>query len=145
MPTYVCWTAEGRLTSVQRAKIAKAITIIHAEEGLAPRYFVQVVFNEIQPDSHFVGGLPAPEGLIWIRADIRSGRTDGQKKAIMERLVSDIGTLANVGREDVWVYISDIPARGILEFGHVLPPPGDEDAWFANLSEALQRHLKALS
>ena len=85
MPTYVCTTAAGRLTPAQRAEIPKAITTIHAEEGVAPRYFVQVLFSEVRPDSHFIGGKPAPEGLIWIRADIRSGRTNEQKKAIMER------------------------------------------------------------
>ncbi|MHA6641057.1 tautomerase family protein [Mesorhizobium sp. A623] len=145
MPTYACWTAGGRLTSAQRTDIAKAITTIHAEEGRAPRYFVQVLFNEIQPASHFIGGLSAPEDLIWVRADIRSGRTVEQKKAIMERIADGLSTIAKVGREDVWVYISDIPATGVLEFGQVLPPPGEEDAWFSRLPEALQERLKALS
>ena len=145
MPTYVCSTAAGRLTSAQRAEIATAITTIHAEEGRAPRYFVQVLFNDVPPDSHFIGGQPAPEGLIWVRADIRSGRTDDQKKAIMERIANDISASAKVGREDVWVYISDIPATGVLEFGQVLPQPGQEDAWFASMPEELQTRLKALS
>jgi phenylpyruvate tautomerase PptA (4-oxalocrotonate tautomerase family) len=145
MPTYVCSTAAGRLSAAQRAEIAESITTIHAQEGRAPRYFVQVLFNEIQPASHFIGGKPAPEGLIWIRADIRSGRTDAQKKAIMERIADDISATAKIGREDVWVYISDIPAAGVLEFGHVLPPPGQEDAWFARLPDALRARLQALS
>jgi phenylpyruvate tautomerase PptA (4-oxalocrotonate tautomerase family) len=145
MPTYVCSTAAGRLTAAQRAQIAEAITTIHAEEGMAPRYFVQVLFNEVQRESHFIGGKPAPEGLIWIRADIRSGRTDGQKKAIMERIADDISALAKVRREDVWVYISDIPATGVLEFGHVLPSPGNEAEWFASMPAALQARLKNLS
>ena len=145
MPTDVCTTAAGRLTPAQRAEIAKAITTIHAEEGVAPRYFVQVLFSEVRPDSHFIGGKPAPEGLIWIRADIRSGRTNEQKKAIMERIATDISVSAKVGREDVWVYISDIPATGVLEFGHVLPTPGQEDAWFASMPEALQSRLKSLN
>ena len=145
MPTYVCTTAAGRLSAAQRAKIAQAITIIHAEEGVAPRYFVQVLFHGVEPDSHFIGGQPAPEGLIWVRADIRRGRTDTQKKAIMERVAAEISAAANVSREDVWVYISDIPATGVLEFGHVLPPPGQEEEWFESMPAALQTRLKALS
>jgi phenylpyruvate tautomerase PptA (4-oxalocrotonate tautomerase family) len=145
MPTYVCSTTAGRLTPAQRAAIAESITTIHAEEGRAPRYFVQVLFNEVQPASHFIGGKPAPEGLIWIRADIRSGRTDDQKKAIMERIANDISATAKVEREDVWVYISDIPATGVLEFGHVLPPPGQEDAWFASMPDTLRARLRTLS
>lgn len=145
MPTYACWTAAGRLTPAQRTDIAKAITTIHAEEGPAPRYFIQVLFNDVPPASHFIGGLAAPEGLIWVRADIWSGRTDEQKKAIMERIADDLSTIAKVGREGVWVYIADIPATGVLEFGQVLPPPGGEDAWFAKLPPTLQARLKTLS
>lgn len=145
MPTYVCSTAAGRLTPKQRTEIAATITAIHAEEGAAPRYFVQVMFNDILPVSHFIGGQPAPEGLIWIRADIRSGRTDGQKKAIMERIAHHVSNIADVERENVWVYISDIPAEGVLEFGQVLPPPGQEDKWFASMPEPLQVRLKTLS
>jgi phenylpyruvate tautomerase PptA (4-oxalocrotonate tautomerase family) len=145
MPTYVCSTSAGRLTSAQRVSIAQFITTIHAEEGRAPRYFVQVLFNELQAECHFIGGQPAPEGLIWIRADIRSGRTDEQKKAIMERIAADISATAKVGREDVWVYLSDIPAAAVLEFGHVLPPPGREDEWFASMPKALRDRLQTLS
>lgn len=145
MPTYVCWTTAGKLSSAQRAQIANTITTVHAEEGRAPRYFVQVLFNEVAADSHYIGGQPTPDGLIWIRADIRSGRTDGQKKAIMERLADDISKITDIERESVWVYISDIPASGVLEFGHVLPQPGQEDDWFAKLPEGLQQRLRALS
>ena len=145
MPTYVCSTAAGRLNPRQRAEIAKSITTIHAEEGRAPRYFVQVLFNEVQPKSHFIGGGLAPEGLFWVRADIRSGRTDSQKKAIMERIANDISVTAKVEKEDVWVYISDIPATGVLEFGHVLPPPGKEDEWFASMPDELRSRLKTLA
>lgn len=110
-----------------------------------PRYFVQVLFHEVQPDSHFIGGRAAPAGQIWVRADIRSGRSDDQKKGIMERIANDIGALAKVAREEVWVYISDIEAAGVLEFGQVLPPPGQEEAWFARLPNGLQDRLKSLS
>ncbi|MCX7307717.1 MAG: tautomerase family protein [Afipia sp.] len=145
MPTYVCSTAAGRFSPAQRAAIAESITAIHAEEGRAPRYFVQVLFNEVQPKGHFIGGTLAPEGLVWVRADIRSGRTDGQKKAIMERIANDISAVAKVERENVWVYISDIPATGVLEFGHVLPPPGQEEGWFASMPKALKERLQTLS
>ena len=137
----------GRRTAHPRA--ARGDRRIHNDHpcrGRArARYFAQVLFNEVQPESHFIGGKLASEGLIWIRADIRSGRTDGQKKAIMERIANDISATAKVGREDVWVYISDIPATGIFEFDQVLPPPGQEDAWFASLPDALRARLNTLS
>lgn len=144
MPTYFCSTAAGRLDSSQREKIARAITTIHSEEGKAPRYFVQVLFNDVPLHSHFIGGEPAPDGLIWIRADIRSGRSNEQKTAIMNRIANDVSMIADVGQEEVWVYISDIPAAGVLEFGQVLPLPGEEKAWFDALPSTLQARLKNL-
>lgn len=145
MPTYVCWTTAGSLNDQQRARIAESITAIHAQEGRAPRYFVQVVFNELQPNSHFVGGLPAFSGQIWIRADIRSGRSDDQKRAILNRIAADVSTIAGVASTEVWVYISDIPAAGVLEFGQVLPQPGQEEEWFAQLPDTLKKRLSALA
>lgn len=86
---------------------------------------MQVLFNGIPSGSHFIDGEPAPEGALWVRADIRIGRTDGQKKAISERIAADISATAGVSREDVRVYVSDIPAIGVLEFGEEgLPTPG---------------------
>jgi phenylpyruvate tautomerase PptA (4-oxalocrotonate tautomerase family) len=145
MPTYVVHSASGRLDVAQRKEIASSITAIHAKEGRAPRYFVQVIFNEIQAEGHFIGGQPAPEELIWIRADIRSGRTDEQKKAIMERIADEASAIAKVKRENVWVYVSDISASGVLEFGQVLPQPGQEEAWFSRLPKALQDRLRELA
>ncbi|MDR6955920.1 phenylpyruvate tautomerase PptA (4-oxalocrotonate tautomerase family) [Ancylobacter sp. 3268] len=107
MPTYVCWSAVGLLSTEQRAQIAKAITTIHA--------------------------------------DIRSGRSEEQKKAILERIATKFSAITRGAREDVWVYLSDIAAEGVLEFGQVLPQTGQEEVWFAKLPTALQERLKALS
>ncbi len=145
MPTYVCWTKAGRLSPGQRERIAKAITEIHHEEAWAPRYFVQVIFSEIGAQSHFVGGIEATRDQIWVRADIRSGRTEDQKGKILTRIASEISEIAEATRESVWVYVSDIPSHGVLEFGHILPPLGEEDSWFAKLPIELQERLRPLA
>jgi len=31
--------------------------------------------------------------------------------------------------EDVWIYLQDIPATQMIEFGRFLPAPGDEAKW----------------
>jgi phenylpyruvate tautomerase PptA (4-oxalocrotonate tautomerase family) len=145
MPTYVCWTRAGQLSADQRRLIAKSITEIHHDVALAPRYFVQVIFDELQPHSHFVGGDEAEPNHIWIRADIRSGRTQEQKSRLMARIVEEVCAIASARRENVWVYISDIPGPSVVEFGHILPQPGEEEAWFAKLPAALQERLRAIA
>lgn len=144
MPTYVCWSRAGKLSPDQRQRIAKSITEIHHEVALAPRYFVQVVFNELEPKSHFVAGEEADPSHIWIRADIRSGRTQEQKSRLMTRIVDDVCAIADASRENVWVYISDIPGTSVVEFGHILPQPGEEEAWFAKLPRGLQEKLRSM-
>lgn len=145
MPTYVCSARAGAISSDQRERIARSITEIHHEVGKAPRYFVQVIFNDLNASSHFIGGSEAPADQIWIRADIRAGRTQAQKEALMNRIAAEVSEIAGGSRESVWVYISDIPGPSVMEFGQVLPLPGEEDAWFAKLPPALQERLRALA
>jgi phenylpyruvate tautomerase PptA (4-oxalocrotonate tautomerase family) len=142
MPTYAFTTMKS-LTQDQRARIVESVTAIHSEEGTAPRYFVQVVFYDVGPGAMFIGGGPAPESHVWVRADIRAGRTKEQKAAIMRRLMQASSEILNVSTENVWIYISDIPAEGVTEFGAVLPPPGGEEKWLASLPPALREKLRA--
>jgi phenylpyruvate tautomerase PptA (4-oxalocrotonate tautomerase family) len=145
MPTYVCSAATGRLTSDQKAEIVRSITTIHHEETGAPRYLVQVIFYDVAPGSHYVAGQPASTDQIWVRGDIRGGRTNEQKSRMLRRLMHDVGKATGAAEETVWVYLSDIRAENIAEHGRVLPPPGGEDAWFATLPDVLREKLRSLA
>ncbi|MDP4006714.1 tautomerase family protein [Methylobacterium sp. NEAU K] len=144
MPTYA-FTTMKHLSPEQRGKLVESVTTIHQVEATAPRYFVQVVFYTVEPGSMFIGGEAAPDNHVWVRADIRAGRTREQKAAILKRIMRETGEILSVSTESVWVYISDIPAEGVAEFGNVLPQPGDEEAWLASLPSALREKLIAAS
>jgi len=141
MPTYAFTTAK-ELTQAQRAKLVESVTTIHQVEAAAPRYFVQVVFNKVEPGSIFIGGEPAPADHIWVRADIRSGRSNEQKAKILRRIMRETGEILGISEQAVWVYVSDIPAQGVLEFGNVLPEPGGEEKWLASLPSELREKLR---
>jgi phenylpyruvate tautomerase PptA (4-oxalocrotonate tautomerase family) len=145
MPTYVCSAATGRLTSGQKAQIVRSITAIHHEETGAPRYLVQVIFHDVAPGSHYIAERPAPADQIWVRADIRAGRTDEQKSRMLHRLMRDVGKATGAAEETVWVYLSEIPAENIVEYGRVLLPPGREEAWLATLPDDLREKLRSLA
>jgi phenylpyruvate tautomerase PptA (4-oxalocrotonate tautomerase family) len=145
MPTYVCSAATGRLTPVQKTEIVRSITAIHHEETGAPRYLVQVIFHDVAPGNHYVAGRPAPADQIWIRADIRGGRTDAQKSQMLRRIMQDVGRASGAAEDAVWIYLCDIPAANIAEYGRVLPPPGEEDAWFSSLPDAMRERLRPLA
>jgi phenylpyruvate tautomerase PptA (4-oxalocrotonate tautomerase family) len=145
MPTYVCTATAGRLTPAQKAEIVDSITTIHHEETGAARYFVLVIFQDVAPGSCYLGNRPAPADQIWIRGDIRAGRTSEQKNRMLRRIMQDVGRASGAAEDAVWVYLSDLPAENLTEYGRILPSPGQEDAWFSSLSDALQERLKALA
>lgn len=145
MPTYVCTTSAGYLTQDQRADIARLITVVHGEETGGPRYLVQVLFQELAEGSHYIAGEIAPLSQMWIRGDIRSGRTVEQKASILTRLLKGVSQLIHVNESEVWVYLSDIPAHNIAEFGRILPEPGEEDAWLDTLPSELKKRLITLA
>ena len=140
MPTYAFTTARS-LTSDDRARIVESVTSIHQQEATAPRYFVQVVFYKVEPGSIFIGGEAAPPDHVWVRADIRAGRSQEQKAEMLQRIMRETSEILAISEQAVWVYISDIPAHGVLEFGNVLPDPGGEAKWLASLPTALREKL----
>lgn len=144
MPTYVCWTRAGRLSPEQRSRIVTAITDAHHDIARGPRYFVQVIFNDLEPGRHFIAGAEADPDHVWVRADIRAGRSPEQKTALMARIMDALCTITGAARENVWIYISDIPGPSVVEFGHPLPEPGGEEAWLARMPPALRERLRAL-
>jgi phenylpyruvate tautomerase PptA (4-oxalocrotonate tautomerase family) len=145
MPTYTCWSETGVVPPETRAKIATALTEIHHEVAAAPRYFVQVLFVGLAPDSLFLAGQAASDGHVWIRADIRAGRTEETKGKLLRRITTEVGAILGLAPEQVWVYICDIPGPNIAEYGRVLPDPGQEDAWFGELPQDLQERLAKLA
>ena len=144
MPTYLCFAAAGRLTPEDKARIAKTITRAHSEEAHAPSYFAEVIFQEFGPDQYFLGGQPGPSTQLWIRGDIRAGRTEQQRSSLLLRLAREVGALVGGSAEDVWVYLNELQADNMVEYGALLPRPGGEEAWFLALPETLRQRLTQL-
>ena len=145
MPVYFCTAAEGRLKQDQKGEIAEAITKIYNEETGAPRYLVQVIFNEITPGNHFISGQVGSADQIWVRCDTRSGKTEAERKAMMRRILKDVATVLGTEQDKVAVLLSETHYSNITEFGHIAPAPGDEGAWFSSLPDSLQQRIKALA
>ena len=135
----------GRLTPAQKLEIVQSITAIHHEETGAPRYFVQVIFYDMAHANHYIAGQLAPAGQMWIRGDIRDGRSEEQKSRMLSRILQEVGRIGNIAEEEVWIYLSDIPAQNMAEYGRVLPVPGAENAWFATLPATLRERLGPLA
>ena len=129
MPTYVCTIKEGRLSPDQKSRIAGEITRIHCEVTGAPTFFAQVIFEEVKPGNYFMGGVPLAHDQIFVYGRVRAGRSIQDKLKMIKLMAEAVASAAGVSRTGVWIYIAELPARQMMEYGHVLPEPGDEDAW----------------
>jgi phenylpyruvate tautomerase PptA (4-oxalocrotonate tautomerase family) len=144
MPTYVCTARDGALTQEQKARIAAEITRVHNEVTGAPRFFVQVLFSDLKVGNQFIGGAQPPSNQAWIRGDIRAGRSEQDKGRLLLGLLRGFSRISGVPEADVWVYLTELPAKNMAEFGQVLPEPGAEEAWLAALPQAEQNRLHKL-
>ena len=145
MPTYTVWSEADTISIKSRAAIASVLTEAHHAVTGAPRYFAQVLFPEVQKGSVFVGGRALTEGHIWVRADIRSGRTADQKRTLIDRVMEEIGNATGVAQAHIWVYINEISGENMSEWGQVLPQPGGEDRWHEALPEEIKETLRDLT
>lgn len=151
MPTYVVRARAGAISPAARVELAGRITAAHAEATGAPRSFVQVFCEDVPDDHgpgsagsrHMVGGEPAGD-TVFVQGHIRAGRgattTAGLLRALRDAVVEVVGVPAAA----VWVYLAELPPTMMLEFGEVLPPPGEEEAWRAALPDDTRRRMDAL-
>jgi phenylpyruvate tautomerase PptA (4-oxalocrotonate tautomerase family) len=140
MPTYVCTVREGRLSPEQKSRIAAEITRIHCEVTGAPNFFAQVIFEEVKTDNYFMGGKPLVHDQIFVYGRVRAGRSVQDKLKMIKLMAEAVGEAAGVSRTGVWIYIAELPPRQMIEYGYVLPEPGEEQAW-ANALPAEDREF----
>jgi phenylpyruvate tautomerase PptA (4-oxalocrotonate tautomerase family) len=144
MPTYTVTSANLALTTDQEAAIAAAITRSHQENTGAPAYFAQVIFSTIENGKHYIGGKAYRSPHLFVNGLIRAGRSTNAKLGLITDIATKVQTIAGIAAEDIWVYIQDIPATQMVEFGRVLPEPGAEEAWRAAMSAQKLQDLKAI-
>lgn len=138
MTTYTVTVKPQLLNDRQKDQIAQFITKTHAEVTGAPNYFVQIIFYEDGCD-RYVGGQRS-DSQIWIRA----GRTIEQREILINKVIDGVSQIAAVAKNDVWVYLNNMEATDMAEFGQLLSEPGKEVEWFHSLPEDLRKRLSEM-
>jgi phenylpyruvate tautomerase PptA (4-oxalocrotonate tautomerase family) len=141
MPTYTVTSANLALTADQESAIAAAITQSHHINTGAPGFFAQVLFTTIRDGKHYIGGKIYRTPHLFVHGLIRAGRTADAKGALIKDITAKLQEIAGVGPEDIWVYLQDIPAAQMVEFGRVLPEPGAETEWQRGLGAKKRAEL----
>jgi phenylpyruvate tautomerase PptA (4-oxalocrotonate tautomerase family) len=143
MPTYHCTIPAGLLDAGKKSAIAAAITRVHNAVTGAAAFFAQVIFTEVAKGNHFMGGAPLKAEQIFVHGFIRAGRSVPDRQKLVTELVQVLSEHSGLPERLVWVYITEIPARQMAEYGHLLPEPGDEQTWLNGLPEADRNYMKS--
>ena len=144
MPTYTVTTVSNLLNAGQKSDLAQAITRAHAEITGAPPSFAQVMFDDRPKANIFIGGKPLDHAHLFVFGHIRDGRAAVDRKRLILRIAEDVARLTGLPQKAVWVYLHELPAPAMIEFGHILPQAGDEAAWTSALPPELRSFLSSL-
>lgn len=144
MPTYLCRSGPDAITDEQRAELARRFTTVHATATHAPPSFVQVIFEDLLPGRHHIAGRPADPRSVFVHGHIREGRPPEVRTAVALGIRDAVTAVTGLPADVVWVYVSEVPPGQMIEFGHVLPAPGGEQAWTDGLPDGLRAHLREL-
>ena len=144
MPTYTVTNSNFNLKTKQKEEIAKGITKIHNKVTGANTYFAQVIFNKTNDNDHFMGGKKVREPQVFLHGQIRDGRNNRIKKKLILELRNILVKKSNLDKTQVWVYIDELPASQMIEYGEILPKAGQENKWFNNLPIRLKKKLLTL-
>ena len=137
MPTYMVFHREGLFSKEQEERVARAITRAHAQATGAPEYYVQVIMHAGAGSRRFVGGVPC-EDQVWIRGDIRAGRTKEQLAVLLRELVRQTAEAGEISQDDVWVDLNEIRPEAIIKYQTIFSEAGKEAQW----EKTLPAHLK---
>lgn len=128
MPVYRCTVPVGLLRPDQKPLIANEIADIHC--GLTsgtPRKFVHVIFEEVAEGNAFAGG--GPSDVSKIVGLIRSGRTQETRCDLIRALTSSWRQITGQSEADIFVALTEVRPKDVMEWGEFLPEDGEEAAW----------------
>lgn len=144
MPTYTCSSVEGFLSASTKHALARAITAAHAEITGAPSYFVQVQFIDLPKGNTFIGGNALNFDHLFVFGHIREGRSAMDRRTLIQRLSHDVAEVVALEPTAVWVYLHELPAQAMVEFGQILPQAGDEAIWTSELPTADREFIQRI-
>lgn len=131
MPQYRCLVQQSRFSKETKAELAREITRVHCELTGAPAHFVHVLFSEFAPGDWFTAAEPS--GFSIVNAFIRAGRSDDQKRQLLEKISRGWSRISGQSEREVVVTVTEIRSEHWMEAGELMPQPGDERQWFARL------------
>ena len=136
MPMYECQSPVGTLSDRVRPEVVKEITRIHCDNTGAPGSFVHVVFQDLPAGAQYTDST-VDVRTSTINGIIRAGRTVATRQQIMKQISAAWSRLTGQPENQLVIRIFEVNSETVMEFGLVLPAPGNEEMWMAKNAAAL--------
>lgn len=118
MPLYTL-SSRADLSAELQQQVAEQIVTTHCSLTGAPPTFVNVIFWQ-----HFPLAEPLRYHLFYA---VRKGREGAINQVLARSLVDDLCRILAIEHEELDVQVIEVPASWVMEGGHVLPEPGEEE------------------
>ena len=141
MPLWNIYHPPGAYSAEDKQAIAQALTGVYGR--VMPKFYVGVVFQEIAPDSFFVGGEPAKK-FVRISVDhiARTFQSDERRVGFF-KLINKLLTPWIEDRGFDWeMHVDETPFDYWTIQGHFPPREGTEDEkrWMAENRASARTH-----
>src|ERR1700739_3735571 len=125
MPFHKCISLAGTFAQAQREEIVDEITRIHCEAtGGLPR-FVQIPFDEVNPENVFQNRTLSLAIRLHVR--MRAGRPAEVRHQMLTDYTNLLSRVTGVPIVDIMIGIVETSYENVMESGLRLPAPGDEE------------------
>ena len=120
MPHIICNTRAG-MDCTLKAKVASAITEVVHETIKSDFYHISVLFNDLAPESSYVGGKPGRDTIIV--CNIRAGRSDHAVKTLSQRISDTWHEMTGQSENEIEVAIQEFQGKFVVRGGKPMPDP----------------------
>ena len=138
MPLYIVSNTGKALPDRLKQTLSQMITDAHSRITGAPPTFVHVFFfeRELLRTLGMMRAIPTTAPCL-IFANIRRGRNDETKRALIAEIREAASEQLAVELDDVHMVTRDVSASWVMEGGELLPEPGEEAFWLAEQQRRL--------
>ena len=118
MPLYTVSATES-ISAQDKQQLAQLIVDLHCAYTGAPETFVNVIYWE---------KFPLKAGINYhILATVRKGRSQALNDELYADMRAQTCKLLRISEQQIELNLLEVPAVWVMEGGHVLPDPGQED------------------
>ena len=104
------------------------------------RLILHIIASFFKPRTKFVAEI------LILRQQLNVLRRQVSKRhSLIAQITATVAEASNLSKRNIWVYITDLVSRQMVEFGHMRPEAGDEARWAAALPEADRAYMQSFA